>query len=202
MTPDGLAQEIRRRAKGQGRFIAALAGAPGAGKSTLAATLVAELGTGARLIPMDGFHLDNAVLDARGLRAVKGAPQTFDAAGFVNLMQRLRVGGEVAIPVFDRAADLARAGAETVTDADRILVVEGNYLLLDQAPWRDVPYDLTVFLDVPKPELERRLVQRWLRHGMAPDAAQARALSNDIPNAQLVLRHSRGADLTVQAVSF
>jgi pantothenate kinase len=198
MTPAELAKDIRRRAAGQGRFITALAGAPGAGKSTLAAAVVAELGAGARLVPMDGFHLDNAVLDARGQRAVKGAPQTFDAAGFVSLMQRLRAGGEVAIPVFDRAADLARAGADIVTDADRLLVVEGNYLLLTQSPWRDVSYDLTVFLDVPERELERRLIQRWETYGYAPDAARARALSNDIPNARLVLAQSRPADITVK----
>lgn len=210
MTAAALAAEIRRRVPGQGRFIAALAGPPGAGKSTLAGRLVAELGRGARLVPMDGFHYDNAVLDARGLRARKGAPETFDAAGFVAMVRRLRAagdtgdntGGEVAIPVFDRAADLSRAAADVVTDDDRILVIEGNYLLLDRAPWTALHglFDLTVFLSVPEAELERRLIRRWLDHGLDPDAARARALSNDMPNAALILRESIPADLTVTPV--
>ncbi|MDT8857084.1 nucleoside/nucleotide kinase family protein [Paracoccaceae bacterium Fryx2] len=201
MTPETLAADIRARATGRARFIAAVAGPPGAGKSTLAGALVAALGPGARLVPMDGFHYDNAVLDARGLRARKGAPETFDAAGFCALLHRLRDGGaEIAIPVFDRAADLARAGADVITDADRILIVEGNYLLLDAAPWSAARplYDLTIFLDVPEAELERRLVRRWRDHGLAPDAARARALSNDIPNARLVLSHSHPATIQLR----
>ncbi len=217
MTPAELAAVIRNRVGGggrhdgvsggeiaataPGRFILAVAGAPGAGKSTLAAALVADLGSGARLVPMDGFHLDNAVLDARGLRARKGAPETFDAPGFLALMARLRAGdgAEIAIPVFDRAADLSRAGADVVTPVDRILVVEGNYLLLDQAPWDGLEgvFDLTVFLDVPEAELERRLVQRWIDHGLDADAARARALSNDIPNARRVVAKSRPADIVI-----
>ena len=158
MTPMALAAEIRLRASGRGRFITALAGAPGAGKSTLAEAVVAALGAEARVVPMDGFHYDDAVLNARGLRARKGAPETFDVQGFLTLMQRLRAGGEVAIPVFDRALELSRAAADIVSDAHRLLVVEGNYLLLDEAPWTGLaPYfDLTGFIEVPEAELDRR----------------------------------------------
>ncbi|NUB46779.1 nucleoside triphosphate hydrolase [Fertoebacter nigrum] len=203
MTPAALADLIRTQAgslhETGGRFITALAGPPGAGKSTLAAALVAELGAGARVVPMDGFHYDNAVLDARGWRSRKGAPHTFDAHGFAHLVARLRAGGEVAIPVFDRAADLARAGADLVTDADRFLVIEGNYLLLDAEPWAAcrAAYDLTVFIDVPVPELERRLIRRWLDHGMSDADARAWALSNDIPNARLVAAQSVAADVVI-----
>lgn len=200
MTPEALAEEIRRRAAGQGRFITALAGPPGAGKSTLAAAVVAALGPGARVVPMDGFHLDNPVLAARGLLARKGCPESFDAAGFVHLLHRLRHEAEVAIPVFDRHLDLARAGGDVVRAEDRLLVVEGNYLLLDAAPWRDgrAVYDLTVALDVPEAELERRLIRRWLDHGFAPDQARDKALSNDIPNARRVLRDSGPAEIVIR----
>lgn len=200
MTPAALAQEIRARAQAQGRFVIALAGPPGAGKSTLAEALRVALGTGARVVPMDGFHYDNAVLDARGLRPRKGAPEAFDAPGFVHLMHRLRQGGDVAIPVFDRAMDLARAGADIVTDADRFLIVEGNYLLLNEAPWQDLAsfFDLTVYIDVPELELERRLMRRWLDHGLGPTEALERALSNDIPNARRVQAHSRPAQITLR----
>lgn len=197
MTARALAAGIRDRATGRARFITAIAGPPGAGKSTLAGAVAAALGPSAKVVPMDGFHYDNDVLRARGLLARKGSPESFDAVGLIALMSRLRVGGEVAIPVFDRAADLARAGADVITDDHRFLLVEGNYLLLDEAPWSDLPplFDLTVFLDVPEDELERRLVRRWLDHGLDPVAARERALSNDIPNARRVLAGSRPAVL-------
>ncbi|GGW31426.1 nucleoside triphosphate hydrolase [Gemmobacter lanyuensis] len=201
MTPQALAEDIRRRATAkQGRFITALAGAPGAGKSTLAATLVAELGAGARVVPMDGFHLDNPVLEARGLIARKGCPESFDAKGFVHLVQRLTVEPEVVIPIFDRSLDLARAGGDVVGPEDRILIVEGNYLLLDATPWAEARafYDLTIALDVPEAELERRLIQRWIDFDHTPEAARLRALSNDIPNARRVVRESVAAEIVVR----
>ena len=204
MTPAELAALIRRKAEramaqGQGRFITALVGPPGAGKSTLATALVAALGAGARIVPMDGFHLDNQVLAARGLLARKGCPESFDAMGFVHLLRRLRREEEVAIPVFDRGLDLARAGGDMVRADDKILIVEGNYLLLESAPWSEARpiYDLTLSLDVAEAELERRLIQRWIDHGHDPQAAKDRALFNDIPNARRVLQDSVPADLTL-----
>ena len=195
-----LADEILVRAKGRGRFITALAGPPGAGKSTLAEAVVAALGPEARVVPMDGFHYDDAVLNARELRSRKGAPETFDVAGFLALMQRLRAGGEVAIPVFDRALELSRAGADIVTDAHRLLVVEGNYLLLDEAPWTGLAdcFDLTGYIDVPEAELERRLLVRWAHFGKTPAAARAWIDSNDIPNIRRVTQGSRVSDVVVR----
>lgn len=200
MTPEALADEIRRRAEGRGRFITALAGPPGAGKSTLAAALAAELGAGARVVPMDGFHYDDAVLVARGLRSRKGAPETFDVAGLLTLMGRLRDGGEVAIPIFDRTLELSRAAADVVTDGDRLLIVEGNYLLLDEAPWTGLlpSFDLTVFIEVPETELDRRLLERWAHHGKTPAEARAWIDGNDMPNIRRVTRGSRPADLVVR----
>ncbi len=148
---------------------------------------------------MDGFHLDNRLLDAAGLRSRKGAPDTFDALGFVNMVARLRAGDAVAIPIFDRAADLSRAGADIVERSDRVLLIEGNYLLLDEPPWTGARYDLTVAIDVPEVELQRRLVQRWLDQGMPPGLAAERALSNDIPNGRRVLTGSRPAEIVVAA---
>ncbi len=193
-----LAADIAARADGQGRYIVGVAGPPGAGKSSLARALVMLLDH-ARIVPMDGFHYDNAVLEARGLLPRKGAPETFDAHGFLHLLTRLRQPGDVAIPVFDREADLSRAGADVVTDQDRILIVEGNYLLLDQPPWDRLRpiFDLTVFIDVPEAELERRLIRRWRRHGHKAAEARARALGNDIPNAKLVIEASAPADIVI-----
>ena len=107
------------RAAGRARYVFAIAGAPGSGKSTLAETLLAALEAeapgAAALMPMDGFHLDNAVLDARGLRARKGAPETFDVDGLSVALDRVRAADRpVAVPVFDRVLDLARAGAVVI----------------------------------------------------------------------------------------
>lgn len=202
MTPQALADLIRTRAAAQtGRFMLGLAGPPGAGKSTLAADLAAILGPAAKVVPMDGFHYDDAVLATRGLRARKGAPETYDLAGFHNLLARLRAEPEVAIPVFDRAVELSRAGADIIGPAHRFLLIEGNYLLLDEPGWRDLAplFDLTAYLEVPEAELERRLLARWAQHGKSPKAARDWIEGNDMPNIRRSLRLGRPADITLRA---
>ncbi len=186
------------RPKARRRLIA-IAGAPASGKTTLAAELAEALGARAILVPMDGFHLDNRILDARGLRPRKGAPQTFDGAGFVHMIRRLASEDEVVIPVFERARDIAIAGASVVGPETEIAVVEGNYLLLDEQPWRALRplWDLSVYLKVPEDTLRARLIQRWLDHGLNPQAAEARATSNDLPNALHIARHSSEADIVL-----
>jgi pantothenate kinase len=186
------------------RIIVAIAGAPGSGKSTLAEALCEALNSRragvAAVMPMDGYHLDNAILDARGLRARKGSPPTFDVDGLASDLDRLRAADRtVILPVFDRDLDLSRAGAREVGPDVPVILIEGNYLLLDQEPWRSLAtkFDLTVFLDVPETVLEHRLIQRWLQYGHAPNSARARALGNDIPNARLVATTSRPADIHI-----
>ena len=184
---------------GQGRLLVAIAGPPGAGKSTLAEDLADQI-EGAVVVPMDGFHLDNRVLEARGLLPRKGAPETFDAVGFAVLVSRLRGEDEVVIPVFDRSRDIAVAGARVIGPEARVLLIEGNYLLLDEAPWRDLSrhWDVTIGIEVPVEVLEARLIQRWRDHGLDEDAARVRALGNDIPNARRVVAGSMVPDVAVR----
>lgn len=185
-----------------GRRLVAVAGPPGSGKSAFAADLVAGLRAGGRLaalVPMDGFHLDNRVLAARGLLSRKGAPETFDAAGIAAAVARLATEDEVVLPVFDRAADLAMAGAVVVGPEHEIAVVEGNYLCLDEPAWRGLArsWDLSIYLEVPESILRARLVQRWLDHGLDPAAAARRAEGNDMVNVRRVSRGTRIVDVVL-----
>lgn len=184
-----------------GRRLVAVAGPPAVGKSTVTEPLAAALtalGRPAHVVPMDGFHLDNATLDARDLRHRKGAPETFDTAGLLALVEALRGGGPVPFPTFDRAADATAPNGGTF-DAE-IALVEGNYLLLDEDPWRALHplWDATVRLEAPEAVLRDRLVRRWLTHGLGADAALTRAESNDLPNARRVLSGSVPADYVLR----
>jgi pantothenate kinase len=196
-----LAATIFKRAGKANRFIVAIAGPPGAGKSTLSGGLHDLLPEGAsEVVPMDGFHYDDAVLERRGLRARKGAPETFDFAGFEALLKRIRAGEpDIAIPVFDRNMELSRAAASIVATETKFILVEGNYLLLDEEPWsRLAPlFDFSIFVDVPRNELERRLVERWHEHGRSDEDARAWIASNDLPNIERVLARRRAADLVI-----
>ncbi|CUH77755.1 Pantothenate kinase [Tritonibacter multivorans] len=190
---------LPRLPKGR-RALVALAGAPGSGKSTLADRLARALtaaGRRAQVVPMDGFHLDNRLLDARDLRARKGAPDTFDLQGLSHLVARLRQDPQVIYPLFDRARDLAVAGAGEVAAECDTVVLEGNYLLFDQPGWRDLRafWDVAIRLNVADAELRRRLVQRWLDHGLTKQDATARADANDMVNARLLAEHALPADL-------
>lgn len=195
-----LAERVAALRARRPRVLVALAGAPGSGKSTLAAELARRLrggGTPAEVVPMDGFHLDNAVLDARSLRGRKGAPETFDAEGFLHLVRRLKAGGEVVAPAFDRHRDVAVAGAQVVPATCEAVICEGNYLLFDEAPWRGLAplWDLPARLDVPLTELRARLIQRWLDHGLSRAAATRRAEGNDLPNARRIVERQLPAEM-------
>lgn len=185
------------------RKMIAVSGPPGAGKSTQAAALVEALNEadgGAALVPMDGFHLDNAILSRRGLMDRKGAPETFDADGFMVAMRRLAGEESVILPGFDRAHDISVAGLHEVGPSHRIAVVEGNYLNLSAQPWSGLAdiWDLSIRLDVDEAVLRDRLVQRWRDHGLDPAAARARAEGNDMANAQRVLRESLPVDVVLR----
>lgn len=213
-SPEALAAlllQAHKKKTDSSRLLVAIAGAPGSGKSTLAAELVVHLNKllaasdqASIVVPMDGYHLDNVILDQRSTRTVKGSPQTFDIAGLLSLVQRLAVPMPQTIyaPVFDRKADLARNAARAIQMQHSIVIVEGNYLLLQRDGWRElqVMFDCTVMLDVPESVLETRLIQRWLDHGLSASEARLRASSNDIPNAHVVVAESSDAHVNYSGV--
>ncbi|MDP3961137.1 MAG: nucleoside/nucleotide kinase family protein [Pseudorhodobacter sp.] len=205
ITLAGLADVVAARAE-VGRVIVALAGAPGSGKSTVAAALAELLNAGrpgvAAVLAMDGYHYDDLLLVPQGKRARKGAPDTFDVAGLRHVLGRLRAADEaaVAVPVFDRSIEIARAGARLIGRDVRIIIVEGNWLLLGQEPWSGLRplFDLTVLIEVPEVILRQRLTARWQGYGLTPDQIAQKLEGNDLPNARLVAAQSTAPDFRLQ----
>ena len=197
-----LLEQVFQSPRRQARRVVAIAGPPASGKSTLAVGLVAALrgaGVHSQLVPMDGFHLDNRILSDRGILDRKGSPPSFDAIGLLRLVQVLGASQELYYPIFDRARDLSVAGAGHIAPECDTIVIEGNYLLMDAPIWRDMAsyWDLSIHLSCDEAELEARLIQRWVDHGLAPEDARMRAHSNDLPNARLVGQTALRADVVL-----
>lgn len=197
----GILDVVRRRGA-SARSLTAIAGPPGAGKSTLAEALAARLNEeaadSAAVLPMDGYHFDDRVLVPRGLRPRKGAPETFDVAGLYHMLRRLKSNeeAEIAVPVFDRDLEIARAGARLIPQQVRHLIVEGNYLLLDRPGWSRLSalFDTTIMIAAPEAVLRERLVQRWQGYNLPPEEIAAKVEANDVPNGRLVVSASAQAE--------
>ncbi len=185
------------------RAVIGIIGAPGSGKSTIAAALATAVGETAVVVPMDGFHLHDDELARLGRHDRKGAPDTFDVAGFVSLLRRLRPGsgetGVVYAPEFVREREESVAGAIAVRPEHRLVITEGNYLLHDAPGWRDVLplLDEAWFVECDEATRLRRLVQRHVDHGKAPEVAHRWATVSDQANAELVARTRAAADVLV-----
>jgi pantothenate kinase len=200
----GLLPYVRRRVGRAERCLLGLTGPPGVGKSALAGALAEAFddaygGDRAVVVGMDGFHLRRAELRRLGLAHVQGAPETFDADGFVNLLRRLRDAGSVlSAPAFDRTMEEPVPDAVTVRPRHRLVVVEGNYLLLDGpwAPVRDV-LDEVWHLRLPDDVRVPELVARHVAHGRTPSSAREWVHRSDEANAHLVAAVAERADAVV-----
>lgn len=188
------------------RLMLGIAGAPGSGKSTVAEEVVKEINRRqsglSAVFPMDGFHFDDAVLRDMGRLANKGAIDTFDVHGLRHTLARLKanVDDVVAVPVFDREIEIARAGGRLISKETGIIVCEGNYLLMRQSPWDKLKplFDLTVLVDVEIEELRRRLRARWEGFGLDEEAIAWKLDGNDLPNGIAIMEASAEPDLRIR----
>ncbi|MFH5822613.1 nucleoside/nucleotide kinase family protein [Georgenia sp. AZ-5] len=205
---DRVAAVRRRGGAGRaGRALIGLVGAPGAGKSTVAGLLARALeigGTPCAVVGMDGFHLAQRELDRLGRADRKGAPDTFDAEGYVALVRRIRVQRPdspiVYAPLFDRHLEEPIGSAVPVPAATPVVLTEGNYLLLDAEPWRRLPrlLDETWYVEVDDADRRERLLARHLAHGRSADVARAFAHGSDERNAELIAATRERADVVVR----
>ncbi len=187
------------------RGIIAIAGPPGVGKSLFSETIRDRINRAVpgscEILPMDGYHFDNTYLNARGWRARKGAPHTFDVGGLRAMLARLKANDEpeIAVPVFDREIEIARAGARMISGSTKIVLVEGNYLLLAASPWDSLRqyFDVTVMLQAPETTLKSRLLARWTGLGISEEEAEEKASGNDMLNVREVIKNSVAAEFTV-----
>jgi pantothenate kinase len=182
------ARELTARS---GRALLGLVGPPGSGKSTLAAALQAEFAEVSQVVPMDGFHLANVELERLGRRGRKGAPDTFDSAGYVALLRRLLAQPDdeiVYAPEFRRELEEPIANAIPIHPRTQLVITEGNYLLLEDGPWAHVKglLDEVWYVDVPDEARVHRLTQRHMQFGRSAQDATAWVENTDEPNARLI----------------
>ncbi len=190
----------------RGRAVLGIAGVPGAGKTTLAEELVRAIGlehgsAWVAHVPMDGFHLADVQLERLGIRQRKGAPDTFDAAGYAALLRRLHAETDrpVYAPGFERTLEQPIAGAMVVDPDTRLVISEGNYLLLREPAWREAraALDAVWLVDGDDGVRVERLVARHERFGKAPHAAASWVARVDEANASLIRSHSDPPDRVV-----
>ena len=192
----------RRSAMPESRLIVGIVGAPGSGKSTVAVEVVEGLGSGAAILPMDGFHLAQATLVELGRRDRMGAPDTFDVDGLVRVLDRLvdpRESGHVPAPGFGREREEPEVEAIDLAPDARVIVLEGNYLLLDSGGWERVAavLDVSFSIEIDRELRLERLIARHERYGKSPEAARAWALGPDEANARLIEATERRADYRI-----
>ena len=183
----------------QRRYFIALAGPPASGKSTISEKLNEDLNTKGfptDILQMDGFHLDDGILNFINLLSRKGSPETFDVMGLKSFLIRLANEPEVIVPIFDRALELSRSSAVTISNNKKIIIVEGNYLLLNSHPWSELNdyFDSRIMIHCEESVLEKRLIDRWKGFNLTQDQINQKVYENDLPNGVNVNQNSIEAD--------
>ena len=184
------------------RYFIALSGPPASGKSTISEKLLKDLtlkGHNSSILQMDGFHYDDQILKRKSLLLKKGAPETFDVMGFLNFLFRLQNENEVAIPIFDRSLELSRSSAVIISKETRVVIVEGNYILLKTHPWRELHkfFNSTIMINTKHEILEKRLIERWRSFNIPEEEIKQKVFENDLPNGVNVYKNSILADFNL-----
>ena len=184
------------------RYFIALSGPPASGKSTISEKLVKDLtlkGHNSSILQMDGFHYDDQILKQKSLLLKKGAPETFDVMGFLNFLFRLQNENEVAIPIFDRSLELSRSSAVIISKETRVVIVEGNDILLKTHPWRELHkfFNSTIMINTKHEILEKRLIERWRSFNIPEEEIKQKVFENDLPNGVNVYKNSIHADFNL-----
>ena len=209
LTPDAALALLRDEAAAllaqPGRRVLGIAGGPGVGKSTLATQLVAALGVDAAYVPMDGFHMRHNKLEALGTAADKGMPHTFEGAAFAEFLAALKAAsGPMSGPGYSRKIEDVVDDAFSIPATARLLVVEGNYLLLSMAPWWRVRplLDRAAFIEVPRETVRARLMKRHAEEGLFTEERNRAHIERvDLPNYDLVMRSKPQADIAIEIVT-
>ncbi len=195
-----LVRNLQTQLRPSQRFILGIVGEPGVGKSTVANLLHQHIANSI-VVPMDGFHLSNDILHARGLRPLKGIPATFDGAGFVALLESIREKSAepVYCPAFDRTIDASVPDQIVVQPTHQLVIVEGNYLLLDTPPWHKLQalLDASWYLSGDENLIHERLLVRHIAGGRTPTEAEEKIASTDAPNAKMIKATQTRADLII-----
>ena len=185
------------------RYFIALSGPPASGKSTISVNLAKDLsakGYRSSILQMDGFHFDDLILKEKKLLSKKGAPETFDVMGLINFVSRLHKEDEVVIPIFDRSLELSRSSAVIISKNTKVIIVEGNYVLLNSYPWSELHkfFNTTVMINCEKKILEKRLIERWDNFNLPKKEIDEKVYKNDLPNGVNVLKNSIGAEYILE----
>lgn len=196
-----LIDRVERLLRDKHRVVIGIAGPPGVGKSFVSASLESFLDVQPLVVPMDGFHLAQKVLDGEGTGSRKGAIFTFDAWGFVALVRRLvdNVDPVVYAPTFDREIEEPVAGAIPIPGDARLIIVEGNYLLVEEQPWGLLKelMDEIWYLEIDRDVRINRLVERHVWYGRSEEEAIAHANGSDELNTELIESTRDRADVVV-----
>ena len=181
------------------RHFIALSGPPASGKSTISEKIANDLsskGYQSNVLQMDGFHYDDQILKDKNLISKKGAPETFDVMGLASFLSRLKNESEVVVPIFDRSLELSRSSAVIIPKETKVIVTEGNYLLLNSNPWKILQnfFDTTIMIQCEKSILEKRLLDRWKKFKLSDDQIHQKVYDNDLPNGINVIKNSSKAD--------
>ena len=187
----------------QNRYFIALSGPPASGKSTISEKLANDLSAkdyNSSILQMDGFHYDDLILKEKKLLLKKGAPETFDVMGLINFVSRLQKEGEVIIPIFDRSLELSRSSAVIISKNTKVIIVEGNYILLNSYPWSELNkfFNTTIMINCEKKILEKRLIERWENFNLPKEEIDEKVYKNDLPNGVNVLKNSIKADYILE----